>query len=113
PILRIIAEHLELSPDEKVNEVIDFLIQSLNGEFEVQVSSKAEKIVEYRLGAFSKEANNEPGLIDGLTTTLGRIDIPNIYDQTRARFQNAADSRDLGEPLLIYNRKSVTNRISS
>jgi energy-coupling factor transporter ATP-binding protein EcfA2 len=75
PILRIIAEHLELNPDHKVNEVKDFLIHSLNAEFEVQVSSKVEKIVEYKLGAFSKEANNEQGISNGLATTLGRIDI--------------------------------------
>lgn len=112
PLLRIIAEHLELNPDQKVNEVIDFLIQSLNGEFELQVSSKAEKIIEYKLGAFSKESNNEQGLTDGLATTLGRIDIPTIYAQTRAKFQNAIDARNLNELLLIYNRKSLTNRIS-
>ncbi|MFD3003855.1 DUF4435 domain-containing protein [Pontibacter toksunensis] len=112
PVLRIIAEHLELNSEQKVNEVIDFLIQSLNAEFEVQVSSKAEKIVEYKLGAFSKEANNEQGLTAGLTTTLGRIDIPTIYAQTRTSFQNAIDARSLNELLLIYNRKSLTNRIS-
>src|SRR5690606_15359786 len=39
-ILRIIAEHLELDAAQKVNEVIDFLCQSLEAEFDVQVSSK-------------------------------------------------------------------------
>jgi energy-coupling factor transporter ATP-binding protein EcfA2 len=112
PVLRVIAEHLELSPDQKVNEVIDFLIHSLIAEFDIQVSSKAEKIVEYKLGAFSKEANDEQGISNGLATTLGRIDIPTIYSQTRARFQNAIDTRNLDELLLIYNRKNLINRIS-
>ncbi|WP_448606839.1 DUF4435 domain-containing protein [Paenimyroides ceti] len=113
PILRIIAEHLELNADEKVNEVIDYLVNSLTSEFDVQVSSKAEKIIEYKLGAYSKEANNEQGLSDGLTTTISRIDIPTIYNNTRNKYQNAIDYRNLNDLLLIYNRKSLPNRISA
>jgi energy-coupling factor transporter ATP-binding protein EcfA2 len=113
PIIRIISEHLELNPDEKVNEVVDYLINSLTTEFDVQVSSKAVKIIEYKLGAYSKESNDEQGLVDGLTTTLSRIDIPVIYEQTRNSYHTAIDNRDLPELLLIYNRKSLPNRISS
>lgn len=113
PILRIIAEHLGLNADEKVNEVLDYIVHSLSSEFDVQVSSKVEKIVEYKLGAYSKESNTKQGLLDGLTTTLSRIDIPSIYNETRDKYQNAIDSRNLNDLLLIYNRKSLPNRISS
>ena len=112
PVLQIIAEHLEFNANTKVNEVIDFLIISLTSEFDVQVSSKAEKIIEYKLGAFSKESNSEQGLKDGLNTTIGRIDIPATYEETRVAFQKAIDSRDLNQLLLIYNRKSLPDRIS-
>lgn len=112
PVLRIIAEHLELDPDEKVQDVIEFFANSLNDEFDLQVSSKAEKIVEYRLGAYSKEANNEQGLKDGLTTTLDRIDIALIYEETRVLYQEAIDARNISTLLLLYNRKSLPNRIS-
>jgi hypothetical protein len=89
PILRIISEHLALDADNKVNEVIDFLINALTSEFDVQVSSKAEKIIEYKLGAFSKEANTEQGLIDGLDTTMERINISNTYEESRILYQSA------------------------
>jgi len=112
PILRIISEHLELNANNKVNEVIDFLIDALSSEFGVQVSSKAEKRIEYKLGAFSKETNTEQGLVDGLNTTLGRIDIPTIYEESRRLYQSAIDNRDLNQLLLIYNRKSLPDRIS-
>lgn len=112
PILRIISEHLELDANDKVNEVIDFLITSLTSEFDIQISSKSEKIIEYKLGAYSKEANTEQGLVDGLSTTLGRIDIPVIYEESRVLYQTAIDSRDLEKLLLIYNRKSLPDRIS-
>ncbi len=113
PVLRIISEHLELDAHTKVNEVIDYLINSLNKEFDTQVSSKAEKIIEYQLGAFSKESNSEQGLVDGLNTTIGRIDIPATYEACRVLYQNSIDNRDLEKLLLIYNRKSLPNRISS
>lgn len=112
PVLRIIAEHLELDANSKVNEVIDFLIASLKSEFDLQVSSKAEKIIEYQLGAFSKESNSKQGLQDGLNTTVGRIDIPVTYEETRLAFQTAIDERNLEQLLLIYNRKTLLNRLS-
>ena len=112
PIIRIIAEYLKLDANDKVNEVIDFLIDSLSDEFDVQVSSKAEKIVEYKLGAYSKESNTKQGLVDGLATTLGRIDISAIYEEARILYQTAIDNRNLEQLLLIYNRKSLPNRIS-
>lgn len=113
PVLRIIAEHLQLDPNAKVAEVVNFLVTSLNNEFEVQVSSKAEKIIEYKLGAYSKEANNEQGLVEGLNTTLSKIDIPSIYSDTVSKYREAIDERSLEKLLLIYNRKSLTNRISN
>ena len=103
---------MELDANSKVNEVIDFLIASLKSEFDLQVSSKAEKIIEYQLGAFSKESNSKQGLQDGLNTTVGRIDIPVTYEETRLAFQTAIDERNLEQLLLIYNRKTLLNRLS-
>ena len=112
PIIRIISEHLELNPNDKVNEVIGFLVEALTSEFDIQVSSKAEKIIEYKLGAFSKEANSKQGLIDGFNATIGRIDIPATHEESRILYQSAIDDRNLEQLLLIYNRKSLPNRIS-
>ncbi len=112
PLIRIIAVHLELNPDDKVNEVIDYLVSSLEAEFEIQVSSKSEKIIEYKLGAYSKESHNQQGLENGLATTLGRINIDEIYSETAQKYSEAIDERNLEKLLLIYNRKSLPDRIS-
>ncbi len=112
PILRIIAEHLELNPDEIVSQVIDFLTNALSAEYDVQVSSKAEKIIEYKLGAYSKKSNDEKGLVDGLSETLSRIDVSKIYNDSRAIFDDAITNKNLQHLLLIYNRKSLPDRIS-
>ncbi len=112
PILKIIAQHLGLNSQDKVNEVIDFLIGALTAEFEVQVSSKAEKVIEYKLGAFSKKSHSEQGLIEGLEETIGRINISHFYTQCKNDFQQAMDTRSLERLLLLYNRKSLPDRIS-
>lgn len=112
PVLRIISEQLELNPDEIVDKVIDFLVKSLRSEFEVQVSSKAEKIIEYKLGAYSKRSNSKQGLIDGLKETLNRIDIDNIYEEIVLEYNEAIEEENLKKLLLLYNRKSLIDRIS-
>ena len=93
-------------------EVKDFLVDALTQEFDLQVANKAEKVIEYKLGAYSKEANTEQGLSDGLTTTLNSININEIYTEARDKFQEAIDERDLNKLLLLYNRKSLPNRLS-
>jgi energy-coupling factor transporter ATP-binding protein EcfA2 len=112
PVLRILAGHLGLNPDEKVEEVKDFLIEALTQEFDLQVANKAEKVVEYKLGAYSKESNNEQGLTDGLNTTINSININEIFTEARNKFQEAIDERDIDKLLLLYNRKSLSNRLS-
>lgn len=112
PIIRIISEHLELNPDDKVQEVTTFLIEALTSEFDVQVSSKAEKIIEYKLGAYSKTENTKEGLKNGLTETIARINVDEIYNESNQLFQASIDSQNLSNLLLVYNRKSLPNRIS-
>lgn len=113
PILRIMAEHLQLPPDKIVSQVKEFLVNTLKSEIDVQVSSMAEKQIAYKLGAFSKKDNSERGLIEALAETNGRIDVNAIYSQCKDIFQQAIDSRDLNKLLLIYNRKSLPDRLSS
>jgi hypothetical protein len=112
PLIRIVAEHQGLNADLVIKEVTDFIIAALKSEFDVQVSSRAEKRIEFLLGAYSKEANTEKGLIDGLKTTLGKIDVPAIFEESRKVFQDAIDSSSLDQLLFIYNRKSLQSRIA-
>ncbi len=112
PILRIVASHLGFDENTKVNEVVDFLVDSLKTEFDTQVSSKAEKIIGYKLSAFSKESDSEQGLSDALNTTMSRIDIHTVYENTKSIYQEAIDNKDINSLLKIYNRKSLLTRIS-
>lgn len=112
PLLRIVANHLQLNEDNIVNNVTDFFISALEAEIDVQVSSKAERRIQYLLNAYSKTSNNLQGLEEGLTNTLSRIDTNSIFESSQQVFEQAIDSRSLDVILLHYNRKSLHNRIS-
>ncbi|MGY3966459.1 DUF4435 domain-containing protein [Aeromonas enteropelogenes] len=112
PLLRIVASHLRLNEEEIVQQVKNFFINALNSEINVQISSKAERRIQYLLGAYSKTENTIQGLENGLANTLSRIDINSIFQDSRRVFERAINSRNLDEILLHYNRKSLHNRIS-
>ncbi|WP_234423188.1 DUF4435 domain-containing protein [Flavobacterium sp. RSP49] len=112
PIIKIISIYLGLNPNETFDKAVNFIVESLKSEFDVQVSSKAEKIIEYKLGAFSKKDHTAEALKLALDETLSRINIDEIYKISGAMFQDAIDSRDYAKILLIYNRKSLPTRIS-
>ena len=111
-VLRIVANHLQRDPDNTVNEVFQFVASAMNSEIEVQISSMAERRIQFLLGAFSKASHDKDGLTNGLAATLSRIEIEVIYTQCKAAYEAALASNKLDELLRIYNRKTIVDRIS-
>src|SRR5699024_3072912 len=109
---RIVASHLELNEDEIVRQGTEFFINALDSEINVQISSKAERRIQYLLGAYSKTENSIQELEGGLAKTHSRIDINSIVQDSERVFERAISSRSLDEILLHYNRKSLHNRVS-
>lgn len=110
--VRIVADHLELDPNLVVAEVTRYIRKALKKELELQISSMAEKRIQYLLRAFSKESDNKQGLTNGLKTTLDRIDIEAIYAECQSAFDTAIASNSLNDLLRVYNRKSLPTQIS-
>lgn len=110
--VRVIAEHLGLDPNRVVADVTDYISTALQSELELQISSMAERRIEFMLGAYSKTTNDRNGLSNGLKTTLGRINIDAIYSECQDAFNIAIASNNLDELLRVYNRKSLSDRIS-
>jgi hypothetical protein len=111
-VLRIVAAHLQRDPDRTVQEVFQFVAAAMNSEIEVQISSMAERRIQFLLGAFTKTSHDIAGLTNGLAETLGRIDVGAIYAQCKAAYETAVASNKLDELLRVYNRKSIVDRIS-
>lgn len=111
-VVRVVAEHLARDPDQDVEDVTKFIRAALNSELELQISSMAERRIQFLLGAFSMSSKDKAGLSDGLTTTRGKIDVNIIYKECEGKFKEAIDSNNLDELLRVYNRKSLPDRIS-
>ncbi|MFZ1700017.1 MAG: DUF4435 domain-containing protein [Pyrinomonadaceae bacterium] len=112
PLLRVAAKYLALEPDEIVANVTDFIINELKTELDVQVCSRAERQIQFRLNAYSRKANSIQGLQDGITDLIGSINISTIYKDSRRLYHKAIKDRDLHLALGIYNRKSLSVRIA-
>lgn len=110
--VRVVAEHLTQDPNQVVEKVAQYIRSALASELELQISSMAERRLQYLLGAFSKTSNDKQGLINGLGVTLGRIDVDVIYGECKREFDTAIASNSLDELLRVYNRKSLPARIS-
>lgn len=111
-ILRIVASHLALDPNQKVKEVTDFIIDSLKREFDIQVTNHAEREVQFKLNVFTKLAHTEQGLIDGFNGMISKIDMTVIYNSSKLLFETAINEHNLEKALRIYNRKKLSDRIS-
>ena len=112
PILRIVAANQHLDPNATVAAVTTFIINSLTDEFDVQVTNRAQREIQFRLNSYTKLGHTEQGLNDGMTTILNSIDIAAIYSDSRALYQQAIDENSLEKALRLYNRKNLSKRIS-
>ncbi len=112
PLLRIVASNQKLDEDSRVREISAFIVQCLKDEFDTQVSSHAEREIQFRLNTYTKQANCEQGLNDGLTEVLKSFDIASIYAESQRLYQQAIDENSLEKTLMLYNRKNLHKRIS-
>lgn len=112
PILRIIAANQHLDANRTVASVTAYIINCLKDEFEVQVTNRAEREIQFRLNAYTKSGHTEQGLTEGMTTVLNSIDVAAIYVESRTLYQQAIDENSLEKALKLYNRKNLPNRVS-
>jgi len=112
PALRIMAEHLGKDANVVISDVTAYIQSALKGELELQISSMAEKQIQYLLGAFCKTSNDKLGLSDGLKASLARVDIEEIHAQCKSVFDTAIKAGNLDDLLRVYNRKSLPTQIS-
>ncbi len=112
PILRIVAANQHLDVNTIVADVTTFIINSLVAEFDVQVTNRAQREIQFRLNNYTKVGHTEQGLIDGMTAVLNSIDIAAIYAESRTLYQQAIDENSLEKALRLFNRKNLPKRIS-
>jgi len=111
-IVRIVAKHLGLDENQKVNEVTTFVIEELKNEFDIQVTNHAERQIQFKLNSYVKKSHSDQGLRDGFSEVVSRIDPDALYAASRDLFNRAINDRSLETALKIYNRKKLPHRIA-
>ncbi len=112
-IQRIIAENQALEDVNKtLEEVKEVLFKAFVDEYDSQIASICEREVQYKLRCYTKKENDIESLKSELKTLVDGVNIDEIYNNTSKRVEEILSSRNLNELLKIYNRKSLSKRIS-
>jgi len=111
PIIRIVASQLSLDVDKTVEKVTTFMIKHLTYKLDEQITNRAEKEIQFLL-QYSKSANTEKGLKDGMEKMIRSIDIAAIYAESRKLYQQAIDEKSLEKALRLYNQKELLKEVS-
>ena len=110
-IQRIVAERLAL---ENVDDVLKFIFNEFEKEKDVQITSICEREIHYKLSRFNKNKD-----VKGLETLksqynsyVNSIDVDSMYKSVEAKVNKIIEAKDLDQLLMVYNRKSLHERVS-
>lgn len=111
-VLRIVAKKLKLDPDETLEQVKEYVIRSLKEEIDVQVSLHVASEIRFLLNRFDEKAQGASKLSESLQGLMDQIDVQSMYDNKRREIQSIVDEGNYKGALQVYNRKSLSRRIS-
>lgn len=112
-IQRIVAEHLALDVENVLASVKAFLFSEFAREKDVQITSICEREVQYKLSRFKKNGDGIDALKSQYESYTQSIDIDKIYKSAEEKVNNIIATKDLDKLLMVYNRKSLHERVSS
>lgn len=111
-IQRIVAEHQVLDVDNILTSVKAFLFSQFEKEKDLQITSICEREIQYKLSRFQKNENGVDALKSQYESYVKSIDIDNIYKSVEEKVNKILADKDLDKLLMVYNRKSLHERVS-
>ena len=111
-LLRIVADHQALNPDEIIQIVTDFVITELQRELEQQISRRSAEEINFRLNAFNQKVIGKESLKQAVIELTTSIDIDQIYEKNSKLYQEIIDVADLEKALKYYTNKGLVKNIS-
>ncbi|MBR0503706.1 MAG: AAA family ATPase [Paludibacteraceae bacterium] len=112
-IQRIVAEHMALPNVEDVlTSVKTFLFSEFEKEKDLQITSICEREIQYKLSRFEKDGDGIKALKSQYESYVKSIDIDNIYKSVEEKVNKILADKDLDKLLMVYNRKSLHERVS-
>lgn len=114
PVVKLVAEHLGKDPDDIFTKVSNFVFKEFEKERDCQLKELCARYISFKLQQYEKPKGNElQDLKDGINSTVKKIDVDNIYAKYNNEINEILKNRDYNRLLRIYNRKSLSERVSS
>ena len=112
-IQRIVAEHMALENiSEILEKVKDYLFEEFEKEKDAQITAICEREIRYKLSRFQKNGNGLDALRMQYANHIKTIDLDKMYTEIEVKVNNISSEKNLDELLMIYNRKSLHQRVS-
>ena len=111
-IQKIVAEHLALNVENVLTSVKDFLFSEFEKEKDLQITSICEREIQYKLSRFQKDGDGIEALKSQYESYVKSIDIDKMYKSVEEKVNKIVADQDLDNLLMVYNRKSLHERVS-
>lgn len=112
-IQRIVAEHMALDVENVLTSVKAFLFNEFEREKDLQITSICEREIQYKLSRFQKNGDGIEALKSQYDSYVKSIDIDKMYKTIEENVNHIITAKDLDKLLMVYNRKSLHERVSS
>jgi hypothetical protein len=112
-LVTLVASRLSLNESVVLAAVTKFIVDALKGELEAQIVMRAERRVRYHLSQYSASSSEESGLQQGVAGLLKKLDVTQLVSDARKVIGDAIATNRLNDVLAVYNRKSLSHRIST
>lgn len=112
-VLAFVADTLARDMNEMKQAVWDFISNALQSELELQITQSAAKRVRYHLSCFTSSSNHRSGLQQGVDALLNSLDIAGVIAESEARYASALASNSIDALLMVFNRKSLADQVST
>lgn len=109
-IIKIVAEHLGFNYQEKQQKINNWIIQELNRELFNQIKEHLVSEIKYKLDICPINKKEE-NISNFLKSYVDNLDINQIENEIKNKFNNAIESKNYLEIIKLYNRKSICKRI--
>lgn len=111
-IQRIVAEHMALDVENVLTSVKAFLFREFEKEKDLQITSICEREIQYKLSRFQKNGYGIEALKSQYESYVKSIDIDKMYKSVEEKVNKIVADQDLDNLLMVYNRKSLHERVS-
>ncbi len=111
-LVTLVATRLSLSEADVLAAVTKYVSDALKSELDSQIAMRAQRRIRYQLSQYSAISLTESGLQQGVTTLIGTLSVPSLWSEAQQTINDAITNNHLNDLLRVYNRKSLSERIS-